>query len=372
MRILAFESYYGGSHKSFLDGWIRHSVHDWDLRTLPARKWKWRMRHSALTFARAVEESVEEAAAEWDAVFASDMLNFAEWKALAPRAVRELPAVVYFHENQLTYPVRFEKERDYQFGMTNITSALAADEAWFNSAFHRDEFLAAIPPFLKKMPDHRQFDLVERIRGRSRVLSPAVEETAELPPRAPGPLRVVWAARWEFDKAPEVLFDAARRLLERGVDFQLSVLGEQFEETPSAFAAAHRDLEPVLAHWGFVEDAGVYAQVLAEADVFVSTAIHEFFGLAAVEAASAGAWPLVPRRLAYPEVLEVEAYPQHARFFYDGSAGELAIALERLAATDRAVLRGEVTPLAERLRRFHWPRAAPRLDRALEAVRVSK
>jgi hypothetical protein len=49
-----------------------------------------------------------------------------EFRGLACRDIRELPALIYFHENQLTYPVRVESERDYQFAMTNMTSALAA------------------------------------------------------------------------------------------------------------------------------------------------------------------------------------------------------------------------------------------------------
>jgi hypothetical protein len=45
-----------------------------------------------------------------------------------------------------------------------------------------------------------------------------------------------------------------------------------------------------------------YAALLASADVAVSTASNEFFGLAMLEACYAGATPLVPDRLAYPEL----------------------------------------------------------------------
>ncbi|MHC4927823.1 MAG: tRNA-queuosine alpha-mannosyltransferase domain-containing protein, partial [Planctomycetota bacterium] len=43
--ILVLESYYGGSHKAFLDGWLGRSEHDFTLLSLPPNKWKWRMRH---------------------------------------------------------------------------------------------------------------------------------------------------------------------------------------------------------------------------------------------------------------------------------------------------------------------------------------
>ena len=45
----------------------------------------------------------------WDCLFCSDMLNLAELKGLAPRILGSLPSVLYFHENQLTYPVQVEK-----------------------------------------------------------------------------------------------------------------------------------------------------------------------------------------------------------------------------------------------------------------------
>ena len=230
MRVLALEPYYGGSHRGFLDGWRSRSRFDWTLMTLPPYKWKWRMRHSAVTLASEVERrtSVGE---RWDCLICSDMLNLAELRGLAPSSVASLPSVIYFHENQITYPVQVEKERDFQFGMTNIVSALAADRVWFNSAFHRQAFLGAIPPFLNKMPDHRPLDAVETIRQRSEVHQPGVAcLSTHRPGRPDGPLRILWAARWEFDKNPECLFEALAKLKETGVDFRISVLGESFRD----------------------------------------------------------------------------------------------------------------------------------------------
>ena len=54
----------------------------------------------------------------------------------------------------------------------------------------------------------------------------------------------------------------------------------------------------------------------------VSTAVNEFFGLAMIEAAYCGAFPLVPDRLAYPEL-----YPAGMRY---GSREALAARLREL------------------------------------------
>ena len=44
LRILALEPYYGGSHRAFLDGLAARSRHAWTVLSMPARKWKWRIR----------------------------------------------------------------------------------------------------------------------------------------------------------------------------------------------------------------------------------------------------------------------------------------------------------------------------------------
>jgi glycosyltransferase involved in cell wall biosynthesis len=57
-----------------------------------------------------------------------------------------------------------------------------------------------------------------------------------------------------------------------------------------------------IKHWGFLPDKTSYWGALAEADVAVSTANHEFFGVSMVESAIAGCSILAPNRLAYPEI----------------------------------------------------------------------
>ena len=83
MRILALEPYCGGSHRAFLDGWAARSRHAWCVLGLAAFKWKWRMRHSAVTFADDVAQRVR-SGEQWDCVWCSDMLDLASFKGLAP------------------------------------------------------------------------------------------------------------------------------------------------------------------------------------------------------------------------------------------------------------------------------------------------
>jgi hypothetical protein len=174
MRILVLEPYYGGSHRQFIDAWSSLSRHDFTLLTLPPHKWKWRMRHASVTLADQTAE-LTAAGQRWDAVFCSDMLNLPEFLGLAPLCVRNLPAVAYFHENQLTYPDNRKDQRDIHFALSNMTCALAG-ETWFNSAFHREEFLGALQRLLDAMPDYKLSDIPQRIRSASRIMHPGVDE----------------------------------------------------------------------------------------------------------------------------------------------------------------------------------------------------
>lgn len=371
MKILALEPYYGGSHRAFLDQWGSHSCHQWTLLTLPPNKWKWRMRHAAWTFARQVESRLA-AGESWDLVLVSDMLDLAQFKGLIPSALHPVAHLVYFHENQLTYPVRAEKERDLHFALTNFSTALTADSVWFNSSFHRDSFLGALPALFKRMPDHRPAPEIERIHRRSEVHPPGVLplDTACLP-RAPGPVRILWAARWEHDKAPETFFAALRSLEARGVEFRLSVLGERFRQVPPEFDAAHRRFADRLDHWGYQSDPEHYRAALAHADLYVSTARHEFFGISAVEAVTAGAYPVLPRRLSYPEVMAPLTAVLGDDLFYTGGVRPLTRKLAELA---QRVAAGTLWPTGERevgrraMQCYAWPHVARLHDDALERV----
>ena len=119
------------------------------------------------------------------------------------------------------------------------------------------------------------------------------------------PLHLVWAARWEHDKNPAGLLEALRKLRELGVPFTLSVVGQQYRTWPLEFETIRSEFTDEIHRWGYQQDRASYWQALCEADVFVSTATHEFFGLAAAEAIAAGLSPLLPERLAYPELLSI-------------------------------------------------------------------
>jgi glycosyltransferase involved in cell wall biosynthesis len=313
MRILALEPYYGGSHRAVLDGLVARVDADWSLLTLPARKWKWRMRGAAITMAeqaRALAAEPQRAVADrpFDLVFASTFVNLAEFRGLAGATIAEVPAIVYFHENQLVYPNRHTADWDYQFPLTNITSALCAEACVFNTRWNLDRFCAEIPGFIREFPDHHPCGVAEAIAAKSRVIAPPFDTAGfdGVPPSRGERCRIVWPHRWEHDKNPEEFFSAVMALAGEGLDFEVAVAGQSFRETEDLMRDAARALGDRLVYCDEPASRGEYAALLASADGAVSTAVNEFFGLAMVEACYAGAAPLVPDRLAYPELYSRE------------------------------------------------------------------
>ncbi|MEM7391925.1 MAG: DUF3524 domain-containing protein [Verrucomicrobiota bacterium] len=174
MNILALEPYYGGSHRAFLDGWIKHSTHDWTLFQLKPFHWKWRMHHSAATFAEQAREAMDRGE-DWDLLFCSSMLDLATFLGLAPARFHELPRVVYFHENQLTYPLPEGREPDYHYAFIHLTTGQAATALWFNSDFHRNEFFEAVTDWIGTMPKPKPLPAIERMRDIAQVHPPGID-----------------------------------------------------------------------------------------------------------------------------------------------------------------------------------------------------
>ena len=343
MEILFLEPFYGGSHKDFADGIIEHSDHDFHLVTLSAHHWKWRMRGAALSFYGTIEEPQS-----YDLLFVTDLMGVADLKALWNN--RCPPIVLYFHENQLSYPVPPGERMDYHFGFTNITSALAADIVLFNSEFHLRSFFEALPGFISKMPKKRPTWVIDEIRRKSTVRYPGCRFSSHNPPpkRLQGtrPL-IVWNHRWEFDKDPDTFFHALAAVDDMGFEFDLALLGENFQVMPKVFIEAKDRYKDRVLVFGYVESRREYLNWLTRGDIVISTANQENFGISIVEAVRHGCFPLLPDRLAYPEVVPDEF---HSTCLYRDSED----LVDRLATLLRSFPAKENVELQSSMSEYAW------------------
>ncbi len=116
------------------------------------------------------------------------------------------------------------------------------------------------------------------------------------------PIRVVWPHRWEHDKGPDELLCLVERFT-RPLNIRWTILGEQFRQMPPAMSAILERFSDCIDHAGYVNDRDEYWRHLSRCDWVLSTARHEFFGIAVVEAMFAGCLPWLPASLSYPELL---------------------------------------------------------------------
>ena len=281
MKICLVEPFHGGSHAAWAEDFARHSRHEVVLLTLSGRRWKWRMHGGAVTLARQFIDS----GLEPDLLLVSDMLDLTTFLALTRAKTATLPAALYCHENQLTYPWPDRGDNQQQqhahYAFINYTSALAADAVLFNSGFHRDAFISQLPGFLSGFPDHNELQSVAAIKEKSRILPLGLDlrRFDAHRPAQPGtpakPPLILWNHRWEYDKNPEGFFHAPYQLRDKAVPFGASVV------------------QAIYCH----------------------------------------CTPLLPNRLAYPEHLPAST---HARYLYSDQA-DLVERLREMLAQPRAV-----------------------------------
>ncbi|MCH2178721.1 MAG: DUF3524 domain-containing protein [Mariniblastus sp.] len=321
LNLISIQPFYGGSHRAFIDGWVQHSQHQWEQIHLPARHWKWRMRQSAVFFSAQIDKLWLEGH-RWDFIFTTDMLNAAEFRGLLTTPARNVPLCIYFHENQIAYPNRKTDPRDLHFAFTNLTSIMAADITWFNSEFNRSSLIHGLNEAAKHWPDYAPRELIESIPSRSTIVPPGIHVTSTPSGQVKKntqAIHLVWAARWEHDKNPAGLLAILRKLDQHSIDFRLSVIGETFRQHPPEFDQIHSEFSTQIEHWGFQPDRDAYWNVLATADVFISTAQHEFYGLAVLEGLAAGLAAILPNRLAYPEIARRFQNTNNEIFLYEAT-----------------------------------------------------
>jgi len=359
-RILAFEPFDAGSHRAMRESISRHSRHAWTWITRPGRFWKWRMRTAAIEM---IESAQQQGAfdAPVDAIMLTSLMSAADLRALLPEALRGHPLVLYMHENQAAYPegrvTDASAEQDLHYPLTNLTSVLAAEKVIWNSTWNRESFLDGIQRILKFGPDLKMpGDLHDRMLAKSVVIWPPVEPPPGIvgdgeaggvlhnvgragagpergdearTKRAGGrsgasvagghnaegrntggrdrPVRVVWPHRWEHDKGPSELLAIAREHTE-SLNLHWTILGERYRRVPQAIRDFEREFADRIDHIGFEPNRDAYWRHLSRCDWVLSTAHHEFFGIAVVEALLAGCLPWLPQRLSYPELLPTAAH----------------------------------------------------------------
>lgn len=257
---------------------------------------------------------------QYDRILCSSFVDVAAFRSLAPKRFQQIPLYTYFHENQFAYPVQNEDERDFHFGLTNLTTFMASDKVAFNTRYNLDTFIAGVEKLLKICPDMKLDNLPIQLHEKAVILHPGIDfsdfpesDTCKFNPNKP--LIIVWNHRWEHDKNPEYFFETLYELDKTNVDFRLNVMGQSFQRQPAIFAEAQLKLAHKINYFGYVESREEYIRQLCRADIVISTATHEFYGISVIEAVRAGCIPVLPNRLSYPELFPEEYLYEDGELF---------------------------------------------------------
>ena len=319
MNILAIEPYYSGSHRAFLKGLQENSAHEIIPIKLDYRRWKWRMHGDSVKLAEMSSHISEEI----DLLLVSSMTNLPAFLALTNPRFAFTPKVMIMHENQLTQPMPEGEERDLTYCYINYLSMLSADKLLFTTEHHLNELMEALPEFLDHFPDDKHYNTIDQIRDKSLVMYPGLnlsvfDAQPDTRDQNKRPV-IVWNQRWQFDRNPTMFFKVLNRLNDVDLEFDLILAGDTQHKKPEEFERAWKRFGDQITHFGYVENVENYSKLLHSGDIVVSTATHEFFCVAIMEAIYCGCHPLVPNRLHYPELIPKSLHKPllHAPVLYD-------------------------------------------------------
>ena len=356
--------YHTGSHRAWADGYVRHSRHPLRLLTMAGRFWKWRMQGGPLELAELARQALADGVPR--AILATDMVNLPAWLGLSGA---NLPAACRSRSTctRTSSPIRWRpgEKPDLTYAMLNWLSQVAADRVIFNSAYHLEAWFDELPRLLRHFPDYNHLEPDRHRAGPVRLSCRWALMWPRQPPcvrSRPVPRRCCsGTSAGNMTSGPDRFFHLLYRLQEDGVDFQVAVAGENFRNVPEEFEVARTRLADRIVHWGFVDDVAAYRQLLARADLVISTAMHEFFGISVLEAIAAGAFPLLPAALSYPELIPAELHP--ACLYHDDDD------LYAKARTRLDLLRPAPPSLQDHVRtHFAWPVVAAQYDALLDEL----
>lgn len=306
MKIAIFESYYGGSHKSWIHGLQKYSKHEIKVFSLPDRYWKWRLHGGGISLAKKVSTKDEAP----DLIITTSMTDVTLLKSFLPENWKGIPIHLYFHENQFAYKWSskdkdYKTEREDHYYFVQYVSALAADKVFFNSNYNLETFLIGIKDLLKNMPDFQNLETIKDIQKKSSVVPLGldwdfIDQIKSISKDNKEPI-IVWNHRWEEDKNPNDFFKILGELKKRSFNFKLMVLGDGKSHHMDFWLKQKEQFKNEIIHWGKVTSYLDYLNMLKSADISIVTSHHDFFGLSVLESVYCEVLTLLPNRLAYPE-----------------------------------------------------------------------
>lgn len=304
-----------------LETLVHNSRHRWTLLTLPPRRMERRLAAAAHWFA---EQISRREMGPIDLLFTCDALNLADLYRLCP-AVTGQPSVVYFHCNQLPDPLHIGQAHlgyphpgppgangeEQTLDLTNLTTAMAASEIWFNSKYHATSFIEGVETMVELHPELQSRNPLRDLRAKLAHVPPPVDVS-----------RLAGAGHHPVTRDPSVVFVETRDANMELLNAALAIVHQLKRKMTLLVTGPVDELGNLFPRQSISEhDSPGQMRGLQSAGTFISAKIAAPFDENAVRAMLLGCRPVLPHTGVYPELVP-------ARFqgscLYDMSAESLA------------------------------------------------
>lgn len=392
MRILLLSAYDALSHRYWREGLVEQFPdYQWTVLALAPRYFNYRVRANPLSW---LSEQHSTLSAGYDLIIATSFVDIATLRGLVP-ALATTPLWLYCHENQFVYPesaqqaeqkLQADNKRqtihDLEAKMVFLYGCMAADVISFNSAWNRDSAFAGMAELLHRFPEKLDSSVLDSIKSKANIIPvplQSIDPSQKLSAysgsgnykdkdkdsnRDSQTLSLLWNHRWEYDKGPETLLALVNTLDKNNFNCEINIVGQQFRQIPAAFnkikQILHESSSLTRGLWGYIKSKQQYQQLLQHSNIVISTASHEFQGIAVLEAVQAGCVPLLPNSLAYPEI-----FTQEYLFAVERDTQRTA----NLIYTQLKQWQQSGLPLSPEVSDFEWPQQRNIYQRTIESLK---
>jgi len=350
--VLYLESYLRGSHRTIALAYKKFSKQRIELMSFPGKKWERKVCNAGVDFADRINR--EFWARDFDMIVTTDLMNLGDLKTLQRAYIQDMPLVMLWHEHQLHWPSEgLRSAGDYNLLMANVTSALTANWNFFESDWSLESFFV-------KLRDLMSDQIYDLIRKKSSVLYMGVDLRSLDQYRIEKQYEtstIIFSHRLEPDKNPGEFFRALEVLKLENLDFKVIVTGQALGKTPPEVERGIEMLGDRVLHYGYVESYEEFCKLQWKANIAVSTALHEYFGLAVVENLYCQNWPILPNRLTYPSFLPKEYHAEHLYENFDDLVNKLRWAITHVFELKKHDFRDEVAKYDWNIVRDEWDSA---------------
>ena len=140
------------------------------------------------------------------------------------------------------------------------------------------------------------------------------------------------------------------------------IVGKKYSQYPKIFDEANIKLKDEIIFNGYCESRQEYISKIRQSNILPVTSNQDFFGISIMEAICAGNYPVLPERLTYPELFDIEN--NHDIFYKNDKEFErkLIQVIENINNFNIAILQKEL------LDKFDWNRMSFEYDKLFKSI----